>query len=173
MAFDPAAYHPKWPLIRRLVLRRAQHRCEWCQARHRRPHPRTGSRVYLAVAHVDRDRSHNRFHNLAALCQRCHLNHDRPQHHLSKIAGTDWQKKQLVLALAPDPLLLAYRAGLVQLIPFQRQRAQQETAAGRLTPRSQFRLTYQPLLVVSLPALSRAEATERRISAIHARMASL
>lgn len=38
------------------------------------------TKVVLTVAHLDRDKTNNRFHNLAALCQRCHLKHDLNQH---------------------------------------------------------------------------------------------
>lgn len=41
--------------------------------------PRT-TRVVLATAHLDHDPGNNRLRNLAALCQRCHLAHDRPEH---------------------------------------------------------------------------------------------
>lgn len=57
-----------------------EYRCEWCPAVNGQPHPVTGSKVVLTVAHIDHDTTNNRFHNLAALCQRCHLNHDRHQH---------------------------------------------------------------------------------------------
>lgn len=74
-------YHPKWSLISRLIrFKRAQNQCEWCGAKNGEPHPVTGSKVVLTVAHLDRDRTNNRFTNLAALCQRCHLNHDRQSH---------------------------------------------------------------------------------------------
>lgn len=36
--------------------------------------------VVLTVAHIDHDKTNNRFDNLAALCQRCHLGHDKHQH---------------------------------------------------------------------------------------------
>lgn len=36
--------------------------------------------VVLATAHLDQDPSNNHPRNLAALCQRCHLAHDRPAH---------------------------------------------------------------------------------------------
>lgn len=36
--------------------------------------------VVIAVAHLDRDRANNRFGNLRAFCQYCHLTHDLPQH---------------------------------------------------------------------------------------------
>jgi hypothetical protein len=41
-------------------------------------HRRT--RVVLATAHRDHDPGNNAGANLAALCQRCHLLHDRPEH---------------------------------------------------------------------------------------------
>ena len=41
------------------------------------------TRVSLAAAHLDHDPAHNRPSNLASLCQRCHMLHDRP-HHLAQ-----------------------------------------------------------------------------------------
>ncbi len=38
------------------------------------------TRVYLATAHMDHDPTNNRPGNLKALCQRCHLAHDRAEH---------------------------------------------------------------------------------------------
>jgi 5-methylcytosine-specific restriction endonuclease McrA len=38
------------------------------------------SLVILAATHRDHDPTNNRISNLAALCQRCHLIHDRPEH---------------------------------------------------------------------------------------------
>lgn len=38
------------------------------------------TRVVLASAHLDHDPSNNRARNLAALCQRCHMLHDAPEH---------------------------------------------------------------------------------------------
>lgn len=38
------------------------------------------TRVVLASAHLDHDPGNNHPRNLAALCQRCHLAHDRPEH---------------------------------------------------------------------------------------------
>lgn len=42
--------------------------------------PPRRTRVVLASAHLDHDPANNAGHNLAALCQRCHLLHDRPEH---------------------------------------------------------------------------------------------
>jgi hypothetical protein len=41
------------------------------------------TRVVLAAAHLDCDPANNRLRNLRALCQRCHMLHDRP-HHLAQ-----------------------------------------------------------------------------------------
>ena len=41
------------------------------------------TRVVLAAAHLDGDPANNRLRNLRALCQRCHMLHDRP-HHLAQ-----------------------------------------------------------------------------------------
>ena len=38
------------------------------------------TRVVLAAAHRDHDTTNNHDRNLAAFCQRCHINHDRPEH---------------------------------------------------------------------------------------------
>lgn len=38
------------------------------------------TRVILATAHLDHNPSNNRPRNLKALCQRCHLRHDRKEH---------------------------------------------------------------------------------------------
>jgi len=56
-----------------------------------KPHPETGSKVVLTVAHLGaprpdgtpgdkHDKTDVRDENLAALCQRCHLNFDRDEH---------------------------------------------------------------------------------------------
>ena len=38
------------------------------------------TRVVLATAHLDHDPTNNRPGNLKALCQRCHMLHDRQEH---------------------------------------------------------------------------------------------
>ncbi|WP_188913478.1 hypothetical protein, partial [Aureimonas endophytica] len=38
------------------------------------------TKVAIACAHLNHDVADNAGHNLAALCQRCHLIHDRPEH---------------------------------------------------------------------------------------------
>ncbi len=79
-------YPKDWRLISRRVREAAGWRCEGspafpdCRAANGDPHPETGSRVVLTVAHLDQDTTNNGRDNLRALCQRCHLNHDRAHH---------------------------------------------------------------------------------------------
>jgi 5-methylcytosine-specific restriction endonuclease McrA len=79
-------YPPNWKEIRREILRRAGDRCEGspaypdCRAENGEPHPVTGSRVVLTIAHLDHDTKHNDQANLRALCQRCHLTYDARHH---------------------------------------------------------------------------------------------
>ena len=88
MPIDYSTYHPKWKLISRFIrFFRARNRCEWCQAANYQPHPITGSRVVLTVAHIDHDKTNNSFFNLAALCQRYHLRHDKAQHAATRKAN--------------------------------------------------------------------------------------
>lgn len=44
------------------------------------PPPLRATRVVLATAHLNHDPGDNRPRNLAALCQRCHMRHDAPEH---------------------------------------------------------------------------------------------
>jgi hypothetical protein len=76
-AENRARYPKEWPLISLWVRVSACWRCEWCNARQGEPHPITGSKVVLTVAHVLNDAPEDvRPQNLAALCQRCHNRHD-------------------------------------------------------------------------------------------------
>ena len=74
-----ARYPADWKLRSRFVrFVRAGGRCERCGAVHGQPHPVTGSKVILTTAHVHDHRPEAAsLLNLAALCQRCHLSHDR------------------------------------------------------------------------------------------------
>lgn len=79
MPIDYSKYHPEWksrisPYIR---FERAENKCEECGAENYKPHPITDSRVILTVAHLDHDTSNNSDENLKALCQKCHLSHDK------------------------------------------------------------------------------------------------
>ncbi len=74
-------YDASWhALSKRLRNERAGNQCEWCHARNYQPHPVTGSKVILTVAHFNHTPGDNREENLVVLCQRCHLALDRDQH---------------------------------------------------------------------------------------------
>jgi hypothetical protein len=70
-------YRAEWAAFSLWVREvRAGNRCEFCGARNHQPHPVTGSRVVLTVAHLDQDCTHRDPDRCAALCQRCHNRHD-------------------------------------------------------------------------------------------------
>lgn len=83
-------YPANWPQIRAEILHRAGNRCEGspaypgCRAANHEPHPVTGSRVVLTIAHLDHTPEHNDPANLRAWCQRCHLTYDAPRHAASR-----------------------------------------------------------------------------------------
>ena len=81
-AANAKRYPACWKLLSACIrLARARQQCEWCQALNGHPHPVTGSKVVLTTAHVeDRRPEACGFGNLASLCQRCHLAHDRAHH---------------------------------------------------------------------------------------------
>ena len=77
---EAARLYPKdWAVRRRFIIEyRSGGRCEWCGAVNYMPNPDTGSKVVLTIAHVwDKRPPSASLLNLAALCQRCHLNWDR------------------------------------------------------------------------------------------------
>lgn len=53
---------------------------ERCTAHNGEPHPVTGSKVILTVAHLDHDPTNSDELNLLAMCQRCHLAYDADLH---------------------------------------------------------------------------------------------
>lgn len=98
-------YPPNWQQISfRIRFVRAEGRCEWCGVEHKAVghrdengefHPVSTSTnlsdeslrlitIILTTAHLNHDPTDNRETNLAALCQRCHLNHDREHHAKSR-----------------------------------------------------------------------------------------
>lgn len=81
-------YPREWKEISiRIRFIRAANHCEKCSAENYKPHPITGSLVVLSVAHLNHMPEDNREENLMALCQRCHLNHDRWYHRACKKTG--------------------------------------------------------------------------------------
>jgi len=81
-----------WPDISARIRHRAGHRCEGspdypdCRAENGEPHPVTGSRVVLTVAHLDHTPENCEPANLRAWCQRCHLAYDREHHGRTRYA---------------------------------------------------------------------------------------
>lgn len=77
-----ARYPKGWPAISQAIRERAGNRCEGspaypdCRAENGRPHPVTGSRVALTVAHLDHTPENCDPANLRAWCQRCHNTYD-------------------------------------------------------------------------------------------------
>lgn len=80
MPMDRNKYPENWEAISIGIRMRAHWICEFCGAVNGEPHPETGSKVVLTVAHLD----HNTWNcdpgNLRALCQRCHLHYDLEHH---------------------------------------------------------------------------------------------
>lgn len=96
-------YPTNWKQIRAVILDRASHACEGspdypdCRAANYEPHPETGSKVVLTIAHLDHTPEHNDPSNLKAWCQRCHLNYDKDHHAVNaartrrnKLPQHDW-----------------------------------------------------------------------------------
>lgn len=79
-------YPLNWAEIRAQVRQEAGDRCEGspdhpdCRAAQGQPHPETGSRVVLTVAHLDHQPEHCERANLRLWCQRCHLHYDIKHH---------------------------------------------------------------------------------------------
>jgi 5-methylcytosine-specific restriction endonuclease McrA len=110
-------YPADWPQISlRIRTERAQGRCEctgWCgavpheedrcTAVNGRPHPLTGSKVVLTVAHRDHAPENCDPANLAALCQRCHLVYDAEQHKAQASHTRAVRAAGDAVPLFPDP----------------------------------------------------------------------
>lgn len=79
-------YPNNWIAIREKILLRAGYCCEGspiysnCKAQHGLPHPITGSKVVLTIAHLDHTPENCNLENLRAMCQRCHLTYDAKFH---------------------------------------------------------------------------------------------
>lgn len=67
--------------------------------------------VLLGVAHLDHDPTNNRPDNLRALCQRCHLRHDRPEHLRRRRLRLQARKALGDLFTGPYPLAVVWRHG--------------------------------------------------------------
>ena len=91
MPMQREKYPDDWEDIsRRIRFERAEGKCECagecgkhdanCGAINYQPHPVTGSKVVLTVAHLNHDPMDCCDENLKAMCQRCHLNYDADLH---------------------------------------------------------------------------------------------
>jgi len=110
MPMDRSKYPKDWPEIsKRIRFDRAKGRCEWCNAPHNGWRDQEGNwfepefaetfphmtedmiKIVITTAHLGIDKPDGtpgdkadtmdcRDENLAALCQRCHLNFDRTDH---------------------------------------------------------------------------------------------
>lgn len=101
MPMKRSDYPDDWEAISLSIRRRARGRCECtgecglhsrrCTARTIKPHPITASKVILTTAHLGipkpdgtpgdkHDKADCRPENLKAMCQRCHLVFDHPDH---------------------------------------------------------------------------------------------
>jgi hypothetical protein len=95
MALYPGGgtHSKEWKAFRASLLERAGNRCEGtpqfpdCRAENGQPHPETGSKVVLTIAHMDHDESHADPDRCRALGQRCHLTWDA-KHHRQNAAKT-------------------------------------------------------------------------------------
>ena len=93
MPFLKEKYPANWKEISLRIREQAGGKCEFCGAENYKPHPITGSKVVLTVAHLNHIQMDVRDENLKALCQRCHLRYDIEHH--KKNAATTRHKKIL------------------------------------------------------------------------------
>jgi 5-methylcytosine-specific restriction endonuclease McrA len=79
-AENRARYPLDWKAISLSIRKRARNVCEMdgCGAVNGKPHPITGSKVVLTVAHLDHKPENCDPANLRAWCQRCHNTYDAP-----------------------------------------------------------------------------------------------
>ena len=122
MPMNYRRYPMNWKEISRRIRSRAHYKCEWCGVENnaigfrdekgrfiRASH---GTRIVLTTAHLGalkpdgspgdkHDKMDCRDENLAALCQRCHLNFDREDHVLNRR-----RNRSLALEKAGQLLLL-------------------------------------------------------------------
>lgn len=71
-------YPANWKQISEDIrFNRANNKCEVCGAENYKPHPLTGSKVILTVAHLDHQPENCDYSNLKAMCQKCHNNYDK------------------------------------------------------------------------------------------------
>lgn len=107
MPVDMKRYPANWKEISLHIRERDGWRCKFCGAENGKPHPVTGAKVVLTVAHLGvpysdgtpgdkRNKQDMRDENLAALCQRCHLRYDVDEH-MANAKITRYQKRMRII----------------------------------------------------------------------------
>jgi hypothetical protein len=133
MPMDTSKYLENWPAISLQVRTEAGMRCERCSVANYAVGARDSAgmwwskerieagspemfrrwfdpatfkltRIVLTVAHLDHDTANGARSNLAALCQRCHLNHDREQHEVSAVASRERKRDEVIAATGQQRL---------------------------------------------------------------------
>lgn len=106
MPIDYSEYPDDWKEISEYIrFERADNKCETCDAENYKPHPETGSKVVLTVAHVNHQKEDVRYNpdeydpedeenNLVAECQKCHLWRDRKIHARNRKYGRKHNRKE-------------------------------------------------------------------------------
>ena len=106
MPIDYSEYPDNWKEISEYIrFERAGNKCETCGAENYKPHPITGSKVILTVAHIRHKKSDVRYNpknydpndeenNLVAECQRCHLTRDAKLHARNRKYGRNHNRKE-------------------------------------------------------------------------------
>ncbi len=119
MPIDYGEYPANWKAISREVREREKQRCKWCGVRNgdegwrdaggtffrlssiaaevARAYGRRTTKIVLTVAHLNHVKHDVRRKNLAALCQRCHLQYDLPRHIWNRRYGRKARENQLSL----------------------------------------------------------------------------
>lgn len=103
-----ARYPKDWKAIAASIRERAGNRCEGspaypdCRAENHVPHPITGSKVVLTVAHLDHTPENCDHSNLKAMCQRCHLTYDAGHHRQTAYSTRKAAANTMELALDAD-----------------------------------------------------------------------
>lgn len=104
-----ARYPKNWREIVAHIRERSGDRCEFvidgvrCDAVNVAPHPITGAKVVLTVAHLNHMPEDCRDENLLHACQRCHNRYDAP----NRLAG---RRERARLAMAAGDLFEGARA---------------------------------------------------------------
>jgi hypothetical protein len=123
MPVDYKKYPPLWfDVIRPDILKRAMHKCEHCASRNYSTyHYERGFRhfhldekdrqwfsdkghkckkVVLTISHTDHDIQNNDYSNLRALCQKCHLAHDKERHLQTRLKNGHKPKNSRTIRMA-------------------------------------------------------------------------